>query len=133
VSFAVGMAVGRLGAGPLLRRGVPVALGGVALTAVGTLLVAVGAQPGPVAAGLLLAGTGLGPQYPLGLADVMRAPGLGDARAAAVGALASGVAILASPVAVGAIGRAAGLATAYWLVLPVLAVLAVLVAVEGRR
>jgi hypothetical protein len=130
VSFAAGMAAGRLLVGPLLRRGVPVAPAGAVLAAVGTVLVAVGSQPVVVAAGLLLAGTGTGPQYPLGLADVMGAPGLSASRAATVGTLASGVAILVAPTAVGAIGRAAGLATAYWLVLPVLALLVVLIVVE---
>jgi hypothetical protein len=130
VSFAAGMAAGRLGAGPLLRRGVPVAIVGTVLAAVGTTMVAAGPAPGLVAAGLLLAGTGLGPQYPLALAEVMGSPGLAASRAAALGALASGTAILGSPAAVGAVGRAAGLATAYWLVLPVLALLAVLVALE---
>jgi hypothetical protein len=130
VSFAVGMAGGRLVAGPLLHRGVPVAAAGAVLAAVGTVLVAAGSQPGVVAAGLLLAGTGTGPQYPLGLAGVMGAPGLSASRASSVGTLASGTAILVAPAVVGAVGRAAGLATAYWLVLPVLALLVVLILLE---
>ncbi|WP_068893838.1 MFS transporter [Planomonospora sphaerica] len=121
-AFLVGMAAGRLAAPRLIEREVPVVPLGCGLAAAGTLLVALTDAPVPVAAGLLAAGLGIAPLYPVTLARLVQVPGLTTARSAAYGALASGTAILAAPAALAALGTALGLRTAFLVAVPPLAV-----------
>ncbi|MBG0822465.1 MFS transporter [Planomonospora sp. ID91781] len=130
-AFLVGMAAGRLAAPRLLGRGVPVVPLGCGFAAAGTLAVALTASPAPVAAGLLAAGLGIAPLYPVTLARLVQVPGLTAARSAAYGALASGTAILAAPAALAALGAALDLRTAFLVTVPPLA--AVLAAASWPR
>ncbi|WP_203988555.1 hypothetical protein [Sphaerisporangium rufum] len=124
-AFLAGMAAGRLGAPRLIGRGVPVVPLGCAVVVAGTVAVAVTTTPPPVIAGLVVAGLGVAPLYPVTLARLVQTPGLPPARSAAYGTLASGTAILAAPAALGALGAALDLRTAYLVaVLPLAAVLA---------
>ncbi|GGK83455.1 hypothetical protein Ppa06_42610 [Planomonospora parontospora subsp. parontospora] len=130
-AFLVGMAAGRLAAPRLLGRGVPVVPLGCGFAAAGTLAVALTASPAPVAAGLLAAGLGIAPLYPVTLARLVQVPGLTAARSAAYGALASGTAILAAPAALAVLGAALDLRTAFLVTVPPLA--AVLAAASWPR
>lgn len=125
-AFLVGMAAGRFAAPRLIARGVPVMRVGCALTVAGTLLVALTGAPEPVVTGLVIAGLGVAPLYPVTLARLVHVPGLPSTRAAAYGALASGTAILVAPVVLAALGAALDLRAAYLIaVLPLAAALAV--------
>ncbi|MET7463121.1 hypothetical protein [Nonomuraea sp. NPDC005501] len=135
-AFLVGMAAGRLVAPRLLARDLPVVPLGCGLTAAGTLAVSLTDAPLPVAAGLVVAGLGIAPFYPVTLARLVQVPGLTVARSSAYGALASGTAILAAPAVLAALGAALDLRAAYLVtVLPLAAVLAVatLPAARARR
>ncbi|GAA2272850.1 hypothetical protein GCM10010149_13570 [Nonomuraea roseoviolacea subsp. roseoviolacea] len=124
-AFLVGMAAGRLVAPRLIARHLPVVPLGCGLAAAGTLAVALADAPLPVAAGLVVAGLGIAPFYPVTLARLLQVPGLAAARSAAYGALASGTAILAAPAVLASLGAALDLRTAYLVtVLPLAAVLA---------
>ncbi|MFC9970624.1 hypothetical protein ACFVH6_06935 [Spirillospora sp. NPDC127200] len=124
-AFLIGMAAGRLAAPRLIVRGTPVVPVGCLLAAAGTAAVALTNAPVPVTAGLVLAGLGVAPFYPVTLARFVRLPGLGSTRSAAYGALASGTAVLAAPAALAALGAALDLRVAYLVaVLPLIAVLA---------
>ncbi|MBG0828248.1 MFS transporter [Planomonospora sp. ID67723] len=124
-AFLIGMAAGRLAAPRLLEREVPVVPLGCGLAAAGTLAVALTGAPAPVTAGLLAAGLGIAPLYPVTLARLVQVPGLTAAQSAAYGALASGTAILAAPAALAALGAALDLRTAFLIaVLPLAAILA---------
>ncbi|MDR8413192.1 hypothetical protein MTP10_31225 [Nonomuraea sp. 3-1Str] len=135
-AFLVGMAAGRLVAPRLLARDLPVVPLGCGLTAAGTLAVSLTDAPLPVAAGLVVAGLGIAPFYPVTLARLVQVPGLTVARSSAYGALASGTAILAAPAVLAALGAALDLRAAYLVtVLPLAAVLAAatLPAARARR
>ena len=121
-AFPIGMAVGRV-IGPIHWRGwSPVVPSGV-FAVVGTLLVSLFDVPAVVAIGLVVAGIGVAPLYPVTLA-ARRDPGLSPARLAAIGAMVSGVAILVAPAALALLARAVGnLRTAYLITLPLLAAL----------
>ncbi len=124
-AFLIGMAAGRLAAPRLIVRRLPVIPAGCGLAAAGTLVVALFDAPVPVTAGLVLAGLGVAPFYPVTLARLIQVPGLSPARSAAYGALASGTAILAAPATLAALGSALDLRTAYLVtVLPMALVLA---------
>ncbi|MEV6287567.1 MFS transporter [Kribbella sp. NPDC051770] len=121
-AFPIGMAAGRA-IGPINWRGwsplVPAAL----LATTGTLLVCLFNQPAAVAAGLLIAGLGVAPLYPLNIAALVAIPGINPARLAALGALASGTAILLAPTALAALAGWLDLRTAFLIPLPLLAIL----------
>jgi hypothetical protein len=124
-AFPIGMAVGRA-IGPLrVRSWSPVVPSG-ALAAAGTLLVSLFDSPGVVALGLVVAGLGVAPLYPVTLAALVATPGLSPARLAAIGALASGTAILVAPAALALVARVVEIRTAYLVTLPLIAVLFVL-------
>jgi hypothetical protein len=76
-----------------------------------------------VAIGLVIAGLGVAPLYPVTLAALVATPGLSPARLAAFGALASGTAILLAPAALALIARVVEIRTAYLVTLPLIALL----------
>jgi MFS family permease len=124
-AFPIGMAVGRA-VGPLrVRQWSPVIPSG-ALAAVGTLLVSLFDSPALVALGLVVAGLGVAPLYPVTLAALVATRGLSAARLAAIGALASGTAILVAPALLALVARVVEIRTAYLVTLPLIAVLFVL-------
>jgi MFS family permease len=124
-AFPIGMAAGRA-IGPLrMRSWSPVVPSG-ALAVVGTLLVSLFDSPALVALGLVVAGLGIAPLYPVTLAALVATPGLSPARLAAIGALASGTAILVAPAALALVARVVEIRTAYLITLPLLAVLVAL-------
>ena len=121
-AFPIGMAVGRA-IGPIhWRNWSPVVPAGL-LAVVGTLLVSLFDTPAAVAIGLVVAGIGVAPLYPVTLAALVATPGLSPARLAAIGALASGTAILITPAALAVLARVVDLRTAYLITLPLLAAL----------
>ncbi|WP_202866260.1 MFS transporter [Kribbella turkmenica] len=121
-AFPIGMAIGRA-VGPIhLRTLSPVVPGGL-LAIIGTLLVSLFDTPTAVALGLVVAGAGVAPLYPVTLAALVAIPGLNPTRLSAIGALASGTAILLTPAALAALSRAADLRTAYLITLPLILVL----------
>lgn len=121
-AFPIGMAVGRA-IGPIqLRNWSPIYPSSL-LAACGTLLVSLFDVPAVVALGLVVAGLGVAPLYPVTLASLVATPGLSSARLAAVGALASGTAILIAPAILAVLARVLDLRTAYLITLPLLAVL----------
>jgi MFS family permease len=87
------------------------------------LLVSLFDSPVLVALGLVVAGLGVAPLYPVTLASLVATPGLSSARLAAIGALASGTAILVAPAVLAVLARVVDLRTAYLVTLPLIAVL----------
>src|SRR4051794_28709962 len=121
-AFPIGMAVGRA-IGPIRWRGwSPVVPSGV-LAAGGTLLVSLFDVPAAVALGLVVAGLGVAPLYPVTLASLVATPGMSSARLSAIGAFASGTAILIAPALLAVLARVVDLRTAYLVTLPLIAVL----------
>jgi len=121
-AFPIGMAVGRA-IGPIRWRGwSPVVPSGV-LAAGGTLLVSLLDVPAAVAFGLVVAGLGVAPLYPVTLASLVATPGMSSARLSAIGAFASGTAILIAPALLAVLARLVDLRTAYLVTLPLIAVL----------
>jgi MFS family permease len=121
-TFPIGMAVGRA-IGPIRYRGWSPVFPSGALAACGTLLVSLFDAPAAVALGLVVAGLGVAPLYPVTLAALVATPGLSSARLAAVGAMASGTAILVAPALLAVLARVVDLRTAYLVTLPLIAVL----------
>lgn len=121
-TFPIGMAIGRA-IGPIRYRGWSPVFPSGALAACGTLLVSLFASPALVALGLVVAGLGVAPLYPVTLAALVATPGLSSARLAAVGAMASGTAILIAPALLAVLARVVDLRTAYLVTLPLIAVL----------
>ena len=121
-AFPIGMAVGRA-IGPIRYRGWSPVFPSGALAACGTLLVSLFDSPALVALGLVVAGLGVAPLYPVTLAALVATPGLSSARLAAVGAMASGTAILIAPALLAVLARVVDLRTAYLVTLPLIAVL----------
>lgn len=118
-AFPIGMAVGRA-IGPVHLRGwSPIVPGGL-LAIAGTLLVSLFGTPAVVTAGLVLAGIGVAPLYPVTLAALVATPGLSSARLAALGASASGVAILLAPAVLAALAGVVNLRSAFLITLPLL-------------
>ncbi|WP_350274623.1 MFS transporter [Kribbella sp. HUAS MG21] len=130
-SFPIGMAVGRA-IGPIQWRSWSPVLPSGALAALGTVLVSVFDAPAVVALGLVVAGLGVAPLYPVTVASLVATPGLSSARLAAVGAMASGTAILVAPAVLAVVARVVELRTAYLVTLPLLAVLFLLSRRSGR-
>lgn len=121
-AFPIGMAVGRA-IGPIHWRGWSPVVPSGALAVVGTLLVSLVDVPAVVAIGLVVAGIGVAPLYPVTLAALVGTPGLSPARLSAIGAMASGTAILVAPAALALLARAVDLRTAYLITLPLLTAL----------
>ncbi|TCC31494.1 MFS transporter [Kribbella sindirgiensis] len=121
-AFPIGMAVGRA-IGPIRYRGWSPVFPSGALAACGTLLVSLFDAPAVVALGLVVAGLGVAPLYPVTLAALVAIPGLSSARLAAVGAMASGTAILVAPALLAVLARVVDLRTAYLVTLPLIAIL----------
>ncbi|WP_329001483.1 MFS transporter [Kribbella sp. NBC_00709] len=121
-AFPIGMAIGRA-IGPIRWRGWSPVLPSGALAACGTLMVSLFDTPAIVALGLVVAGLGVAPLYPVTLASLVATPGLSSARLSAIGALASGTAILLAPAILAVLARAVDLSTAYLVTLPLIAVL----------
>lgn len=121
-TFPIGMAIGRA-IGPIRYRGWSPVFPSGALAACGTLLVSLFDSPALVALGLVVAGLGVAPLYPVTLAALVATPGLSSARLAAVGAMASGTAILIAPALLAVLARVVDLRTAYLVTLPLIAVL----------
>ncbi|NEA35254.1 MFS transporter [Streptomyces sp. SID13031] len=118
-AFPIGMAVGRA-VGPVHVLGwSPVVPGGL-LAIGGTLLVSLFGAPAMVTAGLVVAGIGVAPLYPVTLAALVATPGLSSARLAALGASASGVAILLAPAILATLAGVVDLRTAFLITLPLL-------------
>ncbi|MFD3405967.1 MFS transporter [Kribbella sp. NPDC058693] len=130
-AFPIGMAVGRA-IGPIRWRNWSPVLPSGALAACGTLMVSLFDTPAIVAVGLVVAGLGVAPLYPVTLASLVATPGLSSARLSAVGALASGTAILLAPAVLAVLARAVDLRTAYLVTLPLIAVLFLLSRRSGR-
>ncbi|MFF0270625.1 MFS transporter [Kribbella sp. NPDC004536] len=130
-AFPIGMAVGRA-IGPIRINGWSPVVPSSVLAAAGTLLVSLFDAPAVVAAGLIVAGLGVAPLYPVTLASLVATPGISAARLAAVGAMASGTAILVAPALLAVLARAVDLRTAYLITLPLLAVLFLLSRRSGR-
>ncbi|GAA3133855.1 fucose permease [Kribbella aluminosa] len=130
-AFPIGMAVGRA-VGPIRINGWSPVVPSSVLAAVGTLLVSLFDGPAVVAGGLVVAGLGVAPLYPVTLAALVATPGISSARLAAVGALASGTAILVAPALLAVLARVLDLRTAYLITLPLLAVLLLLSRRSGR-
>ncbi len=121
-SFPIGMAVGRA-IGPVHWRSVPPVVVGGSLAIVGTLLVSLFNAPALIAIGLVIAGIGIAPLYPVTIAALVAMPGLSPTRLAALGALASGAAILITPAVLAALARVMDLRLAYLITIPLLVVL----------
>ncbi|GAB3952091.1 hypothetical protein GCM10029976_089690 [Kribbella albertanoniae] len=118
-SFPIGMAVGRA-IGPVHWRSLPPVVIGGSLAIIGTLLVSLLNAPALIAVGLVIAGIGVAPLYPVTLAALVAMPGLSPTRLAALGALASGTAILITPAALAALARLVNLRLAYLITIPLL-------------
>jgi hypothetical protein len=130
-AFPIGMAAGRA-IGPIhWRSWSPVVPGGV-LAIIGTLLVSLFDSPAAVTIGLVIAGTGVAPLYPVTLAALVATPGLNPTRLAAIGALASGTAILTTPAALAALARVVDLRTAYLIAIPLVLILITLTTRSAR-
>ncbi|WP_433160145.1 MFS transporter [Kribbella sp. CA-247076] len=121
-AFPIGMALGRA-IGPIHWRTVSPVIPGSLLAVIGTLLVSLFDTPAAVALGLVIAGAGVAPLYPVTLAALVATPGLNPTRLSAIGALASGTAILLTPAALAALSRVADLRTAYLITIPLLVLL----------
>lgn len=121
-AFPIGMAVGRA-IGPIHLRGWSPMVPGGLLAIAGTLLVSLSDAPLPVTAGLVIAGVGVAPLYPVTIAALVATPGLSPARLAALGASASGVAILIAPAVLAALAGFVDLRTAFLITLPLLTAL----------
>ncbi|MGW7684615.1 MFS transporter [Kribbella sp. NPDC054772] len=130
-AFPIGMAIGRA-IGPIHWRNWSPVLPSGALAACGTLLVSLFDSPAAVALGLVVAGLGVAPLYPVTLAALVATPGLSSARLAAIGALASGTAILFAPATLAVLARVVDLRTAYLVTLPLIGVLFFLSRRSGR-
>jgi hypothetical protein len=121
-AFPIGMAAGRA-IGPLHWRGWSPLIPAALLATTGTLLVCLFNQPAAVTTGLVLAGLGVAPLYPLTIAALVAIPGINPARLAALGAAASGTAILLAPTFLAALAGWLDLRTAFLIPLPLLALL----------
>ncbi|MFF1821287.1 MFS transporter [Kribbella sp. NPDC058245] len=121
-SFPIGMAVGRA-IGPVHWRSVPPVVIGGSLAIIGTLFVSLLNAPALIALGLIIAGIGVAPLYPVTLAALVAMPGLSPTRLAALGALASGTAILITPAALAGLARLVDLRLAYLITIPLLLIL----------
>jgi len=130
-AFPIGMAAGRLVA-PLLPVALPLVALGAGLAVAAALAVAAPLSAPLVTAAMAAAGLGIAVLYPVMLARLMRTPGLGPDRGAALGAAASGTAALASPILLDRLAGPAGLRHAFLVVAPLLLVLLALRRASAR-
>jgi MFS family permease len=121
-AFPLGMATGRLAGARLLGR-IPVVPISVLLVLLGVGVLAAPAPAALCVAALAIAGLGIAVLYPVTLARLMHTTGLGDSRAAALGATASGTAILGGPLMIGALAAAGSLRAAFLGVIPLMLLL----------
>ncbi|TWD72390.1 hypothetical protein FB561_7381, partial [Kribbella amoyensis] len=124
-AFPLGMAVGRL-IGPVQLGRWPAVAPGVAVAAVGTVIVCASDSAALVTVGLALAGLGVATLYPITVADLIGTPGVRPAQLASLSAFASGTAILVAPAVLAALAGVVDLRTAFLFALPLLAVLLVI-------
>ncbi|MHB8296282.1 MAG: MFS transporter [Acidimicrobiales bacterium] len=134
--FYVGILVGRLAGGRLVRRpGRTRSLlwGSLALTTAGFVLFWLCASPVPALAGLLVAGIGVANLFPLSLALTLAAvPEQADAANGAA-QLLGGLVVVIAPLALGALADQVGLRTAFATEPFLIAVSAALLLVGGLR
>jgi hypothetical protein len=130
-AFPIGMAAGRLVA-PLLPAALPIVTLGAGLAVAAALAVAAPLTAPLLTAAMAVAGLGIAVLYPVMLARLVRTPGLGPDRGAALGAAASGTAALASPILLDQLAGPAGLRTAFLVVAPLLLVMLALRRASAR-
>jgi hypothetical protein len=130
-AFPIGMAAGRLVA-PRLPVALPVVALGAGLAAAAAIAVAAPLAAPLVTAAMVAAGLGIAVLYPVMLARLVRTPGLGPDRGAALGAAASGTAVLASPILLVQLAGPAGLRSAFLVVVPLLLLLLALRRASAR-
>ena len=130
-AFPIGMAAGRLVA-PLLPVALPIVTLGAGLAVAAALAVAAPLAAPLLTAAMAAAGLGIAVLYPVMLARLVRMPGLGPDRGAALGAAASGTAALASPILLDQLAGPAGLRTAFLVVAPLLLLLLALRRASAR-
>ena len=120
-----GMALGRLGGSALLARRDPERMLAAAyvVTLAGFALAWLSTSALPMLAGFAVAGTGMGLQWPLGIARALRASGGRTDRASGMASVAAGIASGAAPFVLASLADHVGVHTAF-LVVPVLAVVA---------
>jgi fucose permease len=119
------MALGRLGGSALLARRDPERMLAAAyvVTLAGFALAWLSTSALPMLAGFAVAGTGMGLQWPLGIARALRASGGRTDRASGMASVAAGIASGAAPFVLASLADHVGVHTAF-LVVPVLAVVA---------
>ncbi len=130
-AFPIGMAAGRLVA-PRLPAALPLVPLGAGLAVAAALAVAAPLAAPLVTAAMAAAGLGIAVLYPVMLARLVRTPGLGPDRGAALGAAASGTAALASPILLDRLAGPAGLRSAFLVVAPLLLLLLALRRASAR-
>ena len=132
-AFPIGLAVGRIAAPRLIRRGwLPITVGAL-VTAIGTFALVAIDSPAAAALALAVAGLGVAPFYPVLLAGLMELPGLSQWRAASLAAVASGTAMLTAPAVLGLLGHSRGLRASFLVTLPLLAALVFVAGRSGER
>jgi MFS family permease len=99
---------------------VPVVSLGAALAAASALLAAAPVGPALTTLSLIGAGLGIAALYPVALDRLMKTPGLGLSRGAALGSAASGAAVLGAPVLLGFLSSRASLRAGFIAALPLL-------------
>jgi MFS family permease len=119
VAFPIGMGMGRFLAPRFIDR-VPVVTIGALVGIAGGLVVAAPVSPVLVALAMGLAGLGIAALYPVSLARLVSAPGLGLELGSALAAVASGTAIILSPILLDALAMRVGLRTGFLVVVPAL-------------
>ncbi|HVO21645.1 MAG TPA: MFS transporter [Anaeromyxobacter sp.] len=118
-AFPAGMAAGRFLVPRLIGR-IPVVGTGAILAVLGSLLCAAPVGPPLATAALALAGLGISPLYPLLLDQLIRVPGLGLRRGAALGSLASGVSVTGAPILLNALASVVSLRVGFLAAVPLL-------------
>jgi len=126
VTIVGGMAVGRLGGGPVVTRygAEHVLLGTIGLTFAGFVVAWLAASPVPMLIGLAVTGIGLGLQSPLAIGRVLTTTDGQVDRGAGLTSVAAGLASGIAPFVLASVADAVGVRTAFLLV-PVFLVLAV--------
>lgn len=128
-AFPIGLAVGRVAAPGLIRRGWPPISVGALVTAVGTLMLVASGSATVATTALAVAGLGVASFYPVLLAGLMALPDISPWRATSLATFASGTAILTAPAVLGLLGQSHGLRASFLVTVPLLAAL---VLVAGR-
>jgi fucose permease len=133
--FFLGMLIGRgaLGLDRFVRqRPEHLVRAGLGLAILGALIAWLAPSVPVGAAGLFIAGLGISGQYPLGVTMTLPLGAEAPAAAAARLTLASGTAVLLAPLVLGASADLAGVEIA-WLLIPTLAVIAIILSVAIDR